>query len=172
MSARFMTTNIWDELTEAARRSKKPAHIAVAYFGKGASKSRLVVDASEATVKAGLTHPKDLRRMQLRKNAIYSSHNLHAKVFAFDEAVFIGSANASKNATKVLQEAMVRVTDAAVKRAARSFINDLCLEPLGPKELKLLQSMYRSPRFVPGQSKKSGSKQRYSALRVWSYRGG
>jgi hypothetical protein len=173
MSAQLITANVWTALTEAARRSKKPAYVAVAYFGQGAAdllclppRSRLVVDASEAIVKKGQTHPADLQRMRRRKVAVYSAQNLHAKLFGFDKAVFIGSANVSKRSANVLQEAIVRITDAAVIQAARSFVKNLCLEPLGPEELKRLQKLYRPPRLVPGQSKRSGMKQRFSILIV------
>jgi phosphatidylserine/phosphatidylglycerophosphate/cardiolipin synthase-like enzyme len=91
---------------------------------------------------------------------------LHAKVFAFDKAVFVGSANVSKHSADVLQEAIVRITDAAVNRAVRRFVENLCLEPLGPEELKRLQKLYRPPRFVPGQHKANGRKQRFSTLQV------
>jgi hypothetical protein len=173
MSAQLITGDVWGAFTEAARRSKKPAYVAVAYFGKGGAdllhlppRSRLVVDASEAAVKNGQTHPAELRRLHRRKVAIYSAQNLHAKVFAFDQAVFIGSANVSKHSADVLQEAIVRVTDAAVRQAARGFVKNLCLEQLGPEELKRLQKLYRPPRFVPGQRKASRRKQQFSTLRV------
>jgi hypothetical protein len=173
MSVQLITTDVWPILTKAARQTKRPAHVAVAYFGKGAAdllslpaKSRLVVDVSEAAVRNGQTHPADLRRMQRRQVAIYSVRNLHAKVFAFDKSVFIGSANASKHSAEVLQEAVIRVSDAAMIRATRGFVEGLCLEPLGPKELERLQKLYRPPRFVPGQNKKSGPKPQFSALRI------
>lgn len=173
MSAQFITADVWGALSKAARRSKKPAYVSVAYFGKGAAdllhlpaKSRLVVDASEAAVKQGQTNPAKLRRMRRRKVAVYSVQNLHARVFAFDTAVFIGSANVSKHSASVLQEAVLRVTDAAVLKAARDFVTELCLEPLGPKELMRLQKLYRPPRFLPGLHEARGKKQRFSTLRV------
>jgi hypothetical protein len=173
MAVQLVTEDVWDALAEAARRSKKPAFVAVAYFGKGAAdllplppRSWLVVDASETTVKNGQTHPAELRRMLLRKIAVYSAQNLHAKVFAFDKAVFVGSANVSKHSANVLQEAIVRITDAAVSRAAREFVKNLCLEPLGPEELKRLQKLYSPPRFVSSRHKASGRKTRFSTLRV------
>jgi hypothetical protein len=103
--------------------------------------------------------------MHQLKVAVYSARNLHAKILAFGNSVFIGSANVSKHSAHVLQEAVVRITDAAVARAARDFVKDLCLEPLGPSELKRLQKLYRPPRFAPGQSKK-GPKTQFSTLRV------
>ena len=173
MSAELITADVWAALTKAARQSKKPANVAVAYFGRGAAgllhlppKSQLVVDASEATVRNGQTHPKDLSRMRRRKVAVYSAQNLHAKIFAFGNSVFVGSANVSKHSANVLQEAVVRITDATVARAARDFVRGLCLEPLGPSELKRLQKLYRPPRFAPGQSKKGSARNQFSALRV------
>jgi hypothetical protein len=175
MTLRLITADVWDAISEAARRSKNPAHVAVAYFGKHAARllplsagSRLVVDASEAAVKSGQTHPADLERIRRRKVTVYSAQNLHAKVFAFDKAIFIGSANASKHSATALQEAVVFTTDAAIGRAVRSFVKSLCLEPLGPAELKRLQKLYRPPRFVPGGSGKAGAEQRsaLSSLRL------
>jgi hypothetical protein len=37
MSAQLITADVWGTLTDAARRNKKPAYVAVAYFGKGAA---------------------------------------------------------------------------------------------------------------------------------------
>jgi len=155
MSSRFVTADIWDVLTAAASQVKSPAQVAVAYFGKGAGHllplapgSTLVVDASEAAVKGGLTYPAALLSLHRKGVNIYSAPNLHAKVFAFGNAVYIGSANASSHSAHVLREAMVRVTDVSVVRAVRRFINGLCLEQLGPDELKRLHKLYRPPTFV------------------------
>jgi hypothetical protein len=102
MKIDFLSNGTWRSLTAAAKSARKPALVAVAYFGKGASKllplpggSRLVVDASEDSVKTGKTHPRDLKRLQKRGVVIYSHSSLHAKVYAFDGYVFVGSANAS-----------------------------------------------------------------------------
>jgi hypothetical protein len=104
--------------------------------------------------------------MGRRKVLVYSAQNLHAKVFAFDTTAFIGSANVSKHSASVLQEAVLRVKNTAVLKATRDFVNDLCLEPLGPEELERLQKLYRPPRFVAGQRKGSRKKQQFSSLRL------
>ena len=173
MTTKLITENVWSAIANTARRCKTPADVAVAYFGKGAAKllklpagSRLVVDASEPTVKAGQTHPDDLQRMHRRKVKIYNVQNLHAKVFAFDKGVLVGSANASRHSANVLQEAVAHVGDIAIIRAARKFVKSLCLERLGPEELKRLQKLYRPPRFDPGQKTNTGPKQSFSVLRV------
>jgi hypothetical protein len=174
MSAQLITANVWNELTKAARENQKPAYVAVAYFGRDAAnrlrlpaESQLVVDASEGTVKSGQTHPADLRRMHRRGIAVYSAENLHAKVFVFDQALFVGSTNVSDRSANVLQEAIIRITDTAVVAAARRFVKGLCVERLGPEELKRLQRLYRPSRFVQGKNTRGYQKKfRLSQLRV------
>ena len=144
----------WARLGKAAKTSTKPAYVAVAYFGKGASRllplpkrSRLVVDASESAVKSGQTCPAELKTLKIKKRVrIYSVENLHAKVFVLGPRAFVGSANVSRHSADTLLEAMVATTDRKVVRAARQFVKGKCLEELGPKELDRLQRMYRPPR--------------------------
>src|SRR4051812_17837057 len=60
MSSRLFIEGLWPELTRTARKCRQRCAVAVAYFGKGASKllpllrgSTLVVDASERAVTSG-----------------------------------------------------------------------------------------------------------------------
>jgi hypothetical protein len=166
----LITRAVWSTLTDAARKSKKPAHVAVAYFGVGAANmlrlppgSALVVDASEAAVKSGRTHPRELQLMRRRNIEAYSAPHLHAKVFVLEDALFIGSANASRHSASVLQEAVVRITQPTLVGNARAFVQSLCLEPLGPEELKRLRKLYRPPRFASGRR---ASNRAERALRV------
>src|SRR6266478_5228908 len=135
MTAQFITRGVWKSITASAKAARKPALVAVAYFGQGASKlmplpagSRLVIDASEGAVKSGQTHPADLIRLQKRGVVIYSYPLLHAKVYAFDGFAFVGS--------------------------ARAFVRDLCRDELSPGRLDRMQKMYRPPR-IPGGSKET-----------------
>lgn len=155
MQSALITDDVWRTLTHAAKRSKRPCFVAVAYFGKGASKllplkpeSHLVVDASDAAVKSGQTDPQELRVMLKRGVNVFSYRMLHAKVFAFDQVGFIGSANASANSAANLREAIWAVPNRHLSKI-RQFVGQLCLEPLGPKELRRLQKLYRPPKFVP-----------------------
>jgi hypothetical protein len=159
MKTEFVFKGIWRSLTASAKSARKPAFVAVAYFGQGASKllplpagSRLVVDASENAVKSGQTHPSDLKLLQKRGVVIYSYPSLHAKVYAFEGFAFVGSANASSRSSGVLTEAVVRTSDQAVVRSAEKFVRDLCRDELSPGRLDRLQKMYRPPR-VPGGTK-------------------
>jgi hypothetical protein len=173
MTNQFVTRNIWKSLTASARAARRPAFVAVAYLGQGASKllplpagSRLVVDASEGAVKSGQTHPADLRRLQKRGVVIYSYPTLHAKVYAFDGFAFIGSTNASSRSAGTLTEAAVKTSDQAVVRSAKAFVQYLCRDELSPGRLDRLQKIYRPPR-IPGDIKtqpRSNSRRAASAL--------
>jgi hypothetical protein len=162
MKTQFVTRGIWKSLTASAKAARKPAFVAVAYFGQGASKllplgagSRLIVDASENAVKSGQTHPADLKKLQSSGVVIYSYASLHAKVYAFDGFAFVGSANASNRSSGILTEAVVKTSDQAVVRSAKTFVRDLCRDELSPGRLDRLQKMYRPPR-VPGGTRARG----------------
>jgi hypothetical protein len=151
MNNQLLTTNVWQTLTNATRRNRHPALIAVAYFGRGAGKllplpprSQLVVDASEAAVKSGQTCPAELHALIKKNVRVYSVQNLHAKVF-------IGSANVSRHSAGTLVEAMVVTTDRETVEAARQFVDGLCVHELGFEAVKRLKGMYRPPRIRGGR---------------------
>ena len=166
MSTEFITQDIWPQLTKAARSSRQPCFVAVAYFGKGAGKllplakgSRLVVDASERSVAAGQTCPADLSKLVKHGVKVYSVPNLHAKVFVLGGAAYIGSANVSNRSASQLVEAVIRTTDASAMRAARQFVLDHCLHELTPTVLKELAKHYRPPLIPGGKRGKKAAKQ-------------
>jgi hypothetical protein len=162
MSTTLLTQDIWPQLTSAVRGSRQRCAVAVAYFGAGAGRllplpkgSRLVVDASDRAVRAGQTCPADLKRLVNRGVTVYSVPNLHAKVFVLGQAAYIGSANVSSRSASQLVEAVIRTTESDAVRAARAFVDGLCLHELTPSVLKRLATIYRPP-LVPGA--KRGSK--------------
>lgn len=171
MKTQFVTQSIWKSITASAKAARKPSLVAVAYFGQGASKllplrcgSRLVVNASEGVVKSGQTHPADLKKLQKRGVVIYSYPSLHAKVYAFEDFAFIGSANASNRSSGILTEAVVKTSDQAVVRGAKAFVKDLCLDELSPGRLDRLQKLYRPPRVPGGGPPKPFTRKRPSEL--------
>jgi hypothetical protein len=154
----FIDKSVWSQLTNAAKSCRGPVDVAVAYFSKGASellplsdKSRLVVDASEWTVRAGLTCPSDLLALLERGCQIYTVPNLHAKVYVFGTRAYIGSANASNCSANRLVEAMVNTNDRHVIASARAFVRSLCRDPLSPEMLKGLLKIYRPPKLPAGR---------------------
>ena len=161
MSVELVTSNIWQTITAAARKSARSAHVAVAYVGQGASRllplrwgSRLVVDASLAAVKSGQTCPEELAKLIKKGVRVYSVPNLHAKVFAFSRRAFIGSTNVSRHSAHALVEAVVATTDPAAVNGAREFVRDQCLNELGPEAIATLERSYRPPRFGGGHPRR------------------
>ena len=155
----FVADSVWEQLKKIARDSQRPADVAVAYFGQGAATllplpkgSRLVVDASEQAVKSGQTHPDDLASLVRRGVRVYSVLNLHAKVFVFGGTAFVGSANVSRRSASMLVEAAIMTTEREVVKTARKFVQDLCLNRLGPEELDRLQGLYRPPKIIGNRS--------------------
>lgn len=163
MTIALVTSNVWKEITAAARRARNRSAAAVAYAGSGASRllplqrgSRLVVDASEAAVRAGQTNPAELSRFLRRGVRVYSVSNLHAKIFVFGREVFTGSTNVSHRSASGLVEAALRTTDRTAVKAAHKFVNGLCLHELGPEALRRLGRLYHPPRFPGATGRRRG----------------
>lgn len=168
----------WSKITQVCTKARGPSWIAVAYFGKGAAKmlplrpgSRLVVDASLNAVQSGVTHPDDLSALWERKVRVYSSENLHAKIYIFGKRAFIGSANASDNSANKLLESVLITSERRAVRKAKEFVESLAIpqNELGPEALADLQKKYRPPvhSFGEGNLKsRQGSLRANSRVRV------
>lgn len=109
------------------------------------SGSVLVADVSLKTVKAGATSPLALLRILRRGVRIFSAQNLHAKVYAFDNVAFVGSANVSHSSSKHLIEAVVQLDDPALVADVRAFVLDLAITELDEADLIELQKHYVPP---------------------------
>src|SRR6266852_1676132 len=110
----LLTPRVWKDITYAAAKCKLAAHVAVAYFSDRGDRllplpkgSSLVVDASISTLAVGSTCPAALERLRKKGVDIYSAKDLHAKVYAFDDVAFIGSANVSRRSEISLIEAVL-----------------------------------------------------------------
>lgn len=161
MTTKLLTTDIWPTLTAAAKKSGS-SNVAVAYFGSSGSTllplsegSRLVVDASDQTVKCGQTNPHELAKMLKKGVRVYSLPNLHAKIFVFGRSAYIGSTNVSKHSEGILVEAVIRTTDPEAVSSAKRFIVSLCVNPVGPRSIDRLKRLYRPPRFLSGRHRKT-----------------
>ncbi|BCA10816.1 hypothetical protein BRDID11004_60360 [Bradyrhizobium diazoefficiens] len=156
--ATLITTNVWNEITAAAKNTQKPSQVAVAYFGsKGPSLlpllkgSALVADVSIPTVTQGSTSPAALNQLCKAGIDVYSVQYLHAKVFAFETVAFVGSTNASERSDGTLVEAALRTRTASEIRAVRNFVASLCVTKLSASDLKDLESYYKPPKFATPQ---------------------
>ena len=166
MTATFISSPVWPTITKALR-SRRPARVAVAYLGKGASRllpvtpnSVVVVDASEHAVSSGQTCPDELRVLLRRGVRIFSAENLHAKVFVVGGVAYIGSSNASGHSERVLIEAVLAIRDRAAVAAARRFVDDCALYELGEERLKDLARIYKPPRLPGGKPRRTSKRRR------------
>lgn len=161
----LLTAHVWKNISSEAAKCKAPAHVAVAYFSSTGDRllpipkgSSMVVDASIATLAVGSTSPAALERLRKKGVDIYSAQDLHAKVYAFDNVVFIGSANASHRSATTLIEAVVQLDTKAAILSARSFVESLCLTKLSGSDLAELSQYYKPPKiksFIGEQAKYS-----------------
>ena len=151
MSTEFIGNDIWSSIRTEAKQYQGKSFVAVAYFGTGASKrlplkkgSILVVDATDKAVKSGQTNPSELKKLQDKGVRIFSSPNLHAKVFVFGEVAFVGSTNVSENSEDVYSEASIRCEQISVVSQARQFVRSLAINEMGPSRLEKLVKVYNS----------------------------
>jgi len=164
----LLTSDVWINISRESARSKRPSHVAVAYFGQKGDTllqlrpgSALVVDATIPTVSAGATSPAALERLRKKGVNVYSAEALHAKVYAFDKVAFVGSANASGRSEGTLIEGVVRIDTQPIVAQAREFVLSLCITRLTRKDLAELASYYRPPRRVPRRQREQ---MKYSTL--------
>jgi hypothetical protein len=150
----------WARITATCRRSR--GDVAVAYVGQGASRllplrpgSRLVVDASEAAVRAGQTDPRELLKYVRKGVDVFSQPRLHAKVFAFDGVAFVGSPNVSSRSAEHLVEVAMALQNAAAVNETRRFVRHVARSPLGEEYLERLAKIYRPPRIGGGRRRRS-----------------
>jgi hypothetical protein len=114
----LLSSALWPRVRKIAKSAKKK-QAAVAYvtddrfikFGQGDS---LVTDASEASIKAGQTCAKLLKRAFERGATIHSIDGLHAKLYVFDRMAVIGSSNLSKGSESLVEAAMLTDQPSAV----------------------------------------------------------
>jgi hypothetical protein len=148
--------SLWPKIVSLAKQSSR-RQIVVAYLGKGASKilplrrgDVLVVDLSEQVVKTGQTDPREVEKYLKKGVKVYNQPNLHAKLYVFDEAVIVSSANLSTHSRTNLIEVGLLSEDEQVLSRAKNFIEGLIDDRklVKAKELKELKKLYRPPRFA------------------------
>ncbi len=150
IAARFLKGDeAWQHIRAGVK--KGPAYVAVAWWGSGMSRllplkrgSVLVVQADFATMKQGQTNPMELEDLVKRGVRVFPMRNLHAKVFVFQRAAFVGSMNASTNSWDGrLLEAAVEVTvKSAVDAAKAQVLRWACDKPLDLDDIKELKKHY------------------------------
>jgi hypothetical protein len=167
---RIVAEGLWDEIRRLAKRAGRK-FAAVAYvtsdthvkFGAG---DTLVTDASNKAIKTGQTSAKLLRAAHDRGAYLYSYPGLHAKVYAFDRAVVVGSSNLSSSSEDLLEAAAITEGARAVASVI-SFVESLThkAKRIDRKFLDRVDRLPVRPGWKP--SKKAGKGPRLPKVPVW-----
>jgi hypothetical protein len=171
MATKLLGQRVWPRLTKLARTTKQKCHVAVAYFGQGASKllplsagSTLVVDMTERAVMEGQTCPTEIGKMLRRGVTVYSCVGLHAKVFVFGKRAFVGSANVSNRSKDYLIEAAIETREPGTVRSCTEFVKDHCREPITEEDVERLAPLYQPAGGSTGKPRAGGDLNGYRPL--------
>jgi hypothetical protein len=131
----FLTQDLWSTLMTESTRSDGIA-AAVAYvtnvddvpFRSG---DILVLDASDEAIRAGKTSAIILEELLHRGVLLYSCHKLHAKVYAFEDAVIVGSSNLSSSSRRALIECAAFSRDTTLITEVRNWICNIASRSVG-----------------------------------------
>ena len=162
---KLLTEQPWKAITRAVKREPGKCHVAVAYFGQSAAQmlplregSLLVLDFSEASVRAGRSCPAEVLKLLKRGVMVRSVANLHAKVFVVGKTAFIGSTNVSRASANTLVEAVAVASDPNLVRQSKRFVDDLAGEPVSKEFAQQMAAIYRPP-VLPKTPRRTGKTQ-------------
>ena len=150
LGTRFLCNDqLWQNIRQRAKKARR-VWAAVAYFGMDGDKllplkkgDKLLVDMSEATLKAGQTNPFAIEKLQNKGVLVFRRENLHAKFFIFGNSLLAGSANVSSHSVNCLDEAGILTNERNSVQAARVFFRSMLTEPVTPEYLKQCKKWYR-----------------------------
>jgi len=166
----MLSDHLWSDVAEYAS-SHRRLRAAIAYVTTDHLKFRsgdvLVCDASDTSVKAGMTTAAQLRKFVDAGAEIYSYSGLHSKVVVLDDHALIGSANLSDGAAIRTCEACLLTDDPQIVALTLAFVEKVRLEgvrvtPAFLRRIELLP--VRSSRLPRRGSSKSIS---VGQSRVW-----
>ena len=170
----FLSNEVLWQTTIARVKAARHVDAAIAYMGQGGARllplkkgSRLVVDLSPTTVRAGATDPREIEKLMRRGVSVFTRSNLHAKMVIADSSLICGSANVSRNSQLVLDEAGIFTNDPLAIRRAKVFLDRLCTEPVRPEYLAECKSIYRPPRMANRRAGKGKSTTRVTHAKLW-----
>ncbi len=157
--------------------SSSTCRVAVAYCGQSAHlffperpeqrppDLRVIIDASEAAVKWGLTNPKGIERLLGLTDQIKSLPGLHAKVWVFDDrAALVGSVNLTASSIEQQFQLALEIRDVQAVRQIASWFDDLwdSSTPLNATIVKRLASLKPVRKGIGFQSQKKGTLPKWS----------
>lgn len=151
---KVLTSNIWPELKKLKKKSSY-FKAAIGYASSGTAlgikkNDVLVCDASVEAIRCGHTSAKLIKQILKKGGQVYNLPGLHSKIYVFDDATFIGSANLSQHSsTGGLIEGGILSTDVSICSDAANAVMELAAagELILPKYLKKILKIrvQRSP---------------------------
>jgi hypothetical protein len=134
---------LWRSLRKLAAGAKQRRWLAVAYLGPEAEHQfplqagdRVVVALSPSNVMGRRVDPRVLAGWAKKGVMVSACPELHAKVYLFDDAVVVGSANASWSSESTLLEAALFSRDPVVVRQVEEWFRSLGDETVGDAVLE------------------------------------
>jgi hypothetical protein len=166
----LVTAAPWERIQSLVKKQPGRCHVAVAYFGAGASEllplragSVLVVDMSKRAVKSGQTKPSEVSKLLRQRVGVHSVENLHAKVFVIGSKALVGSTNASSTSANGLVEALLETNAREPVRQSREFVRSLGGEVVDVAYARQMQRFYKPPRFGKGKQERDAKHTRQPA---------
>jgi len=163
------TQQTWVAAIRRLAKAASTCRVAVAYCGNEGyeffpdmpadlpEELRVIVDASEDSVRRGLTNPKGLDHLLGLPCELRSLKALHAKVLIFDQgAALVGSTNMSKSSTAQYQMGLELSDSKVIGQLVKWFDDELwaIAEPVDSETTKRLMKIWPAHEFngpVPGK---------------------
>jgi hypothetical protein len=156
-------------------RQRGPKFVAVPFIGTGAGErlplakgDLLVTKIDESAVKAGLIKPDEVSDYIKKGVEVHHVKNLHAKVFVFPEMVVVGSTNLSASSELHLLEAALLTNHPKIRSDCEAFVCSLRGDLVGLEFTNKLRRLYRPPRGIFGQLKKSRQPEPVLQSELWA----
>lgn len=170
---KFLSADIWKNISQLTKKSAKNK-VAVAYFGKGASEQLplkkddiLVIAMGLDNVRCGQVSPYEVEKLFNKGVKIYTVTNLHSKVYLFDNAAIVGSANASSFSQTHLIESGILTNDKKTLREIEKFILDRCIEKVEKDYIELCKANYSPPKLSEIKGKKVPKRPTNQLSNLW-----
>jgi hypothetical protein len=149
LTVTVLKDELWSTITALARNSKH-TEVAVAYLSGKAMQllplrkgDTLVVDMSTKSVQDLSTNPFQVEKYLKEGVQAYTCAGLHAKVYAFDKAAIICSANVSNRSKNMLIEVGVLFEDAELVNRIHNLVQNIQKRKISPDYLEKCKRLFK-----------------------------
>lgn len=151
---------VWKTILSASRAARGRRYVATPYLTEGMGKALglqkgdvLICALNPGNAKRGATDPREAAKLQQRGVRLYSSDNLHAKIYLLGRKAIVGSANLTRNSRDELDEAATLLRDPADVRAVKAWFEARLHSVVQSEWLQACLAAYRPPQS-PGSPRR------------------